>query len=112
MVPTKEKLKQLREVELDNDFSDQVTRQVMEWIKKEPGLQLFWLDRAEEIDNEYEGPAERLELELRSWLKDEVQKTLEGSLLKDILCWRVVNVDYKQLAEKLINDIIAINEEP
>lgn len=101
MIRTEEEIKQFNEVTPHNGFTNQPTQTVKLWIDSDEELQDQLLDRAQEIED---AQVRDLEEYLEKWLKNEIDRTLQPSLLSNLLSWTIAYVDFQQLAFQLIED--------
>lgn len=104
-----------------NGYTNYATWAVNLWIDNEQGTQGYWEERAAEVwenaSPEYEWQSKQdaavyeLAEELKTWVEEQADELTSGSMLSDLLGWAVEQVNWREIAEMMIDTAAEDNPE-
>ena len=90
-----------------NGWTNYPTWNVSLWIGNDGSTQEYWVDRAQELANDFgkENATGRLADDLKSEIEDQSPLASDASTYTDILGWALEQVDWYEIAENMLQDV-------
>jgi len=90
-----------------NGWTNYPTWNVSLWIGNDGSTQEYWVDRAQELANDFgkENATGRLADDLKSEIEDQSPIASDASTYADILGWALDQVDWHEIAENMLADV-------